>query len=120
MFEKWGLRGPIDPAAGVVLRTLGVVVGLLGLLPLLPPGSFRLAPLRTWYGLAAGGFVASIAGQLCFYRALKEGEVSRVVPVGASYPVLACLLGLALFHEPMTRSKAAGVALVLVGVFLLR
>jgi transporter family protein len=64
--------------------------------------------------------MASIIGQLCFYRALKIGDVSRVVPIGASYPVTACLLGILLLHEPVTLEKGIGILLVVGGTFLLR
>jgi len=61
-----------------------------------------------------------VIGQLCFYHALKIGEVSRVVPVGASYPVLACILGILFLREPITWEKASGIVLVVIGTFLLR
>ena len=122
IFEKAGLRGTIDPFAGVTIRSLGVVIGLVAFLPLASRISAGLSnlPTRTWIWLCLGGFTASVVGQLCFYHALKIGDVSRVVPVGASYPILACLLGIFILKEPVTWGKASGIALVVAGTWLLR
>jgi bacterial/archaeal transporter family protein len=122
LLEKAGLRGTVDPALGVFVRSLGVLLGALCFLPALPKISGRFADLtmRNWIFLCLGGIVASIIGQLCFYRALKTGEVSRVVPIGASYPVLAFLLGTLFLGESINLAKVGGIVLVMVGVYLLR
>jgi transporter family protein len=122
LLEKAGLRGAIDPVAGVVARTVGVLIGLMLFLPLAPRTwtQARALPPRVWLLLGLGGLLASIIGQICFYRALKTGEVSRVVPVGASYPVIACLLGIFVLREPLTAAKAVGIGLVVAGTLLLR
>ena len=63
--------------------------------------------------------MASIIGQLCFYRALKLGEVSRVVPIGASYPVLAFILGTLFLGESINVAKVGGIVLVALALVLL-
>jgi transporter family protein len=122
LFEKVGLRGNIDPAVGVLIRTVGVLVGVVLIYPLIPKLTGRFSDLtpRNWICLSMGGLLASVIGQLCFYRALKLGEVSKVVPIGASYPVLAFLLGVLVFGESITWPKIGGIVLVIAGVFLLR
>jgi transporter family protein len=101
---------------------VGVVIGLLFFLPFLIKGSQRLSDIsaHSWIFLGLGGVVASLLGQICFYRALKNGAVSQAVPVGASYPVLACVLGILLLGEALTLGRACGIALVVAGTFLLR
>ena len=122
LLEKAGLKGQADPVIGVFVRTLGVMLGALLLLPILPRlgGRFSDLTARNWIFLCLGGIMASILGQLCFYQALKLGDVSKVVPIGASYPVLAFLLGILILGESLTWTKAGGITLVMVGVFLLR
>jgi bacterial/archaeal transporter family protein len=122
VLEKIGLRGSIDPVVGVIVRTLGVIIGALLFVPFLPKlaNKFSELPVKTWIFLGLGGLVASVLGQLFFYRALKVGEVSRVVPIGASYPILAFLFGVLLFNEAFTWTKATGIVLVVSGVYLLR
>jgi transporter family protein len=121
-FEKMGLAGKGDPLVGVFIRSLGILVGIgifaVFTVRLVP----RLSefPARYWIFLMLGGLLASIVGQLCFYRALKTGQISQMVPIGASYPVLSFLLGLLFLGEPLTSVKVAGIILVMSGVFLLR
>lgn len=121
LVEKTGLRTS-EPVVGVMIRAIGMLVGLVLLLLVSPRAWERLqeVPIRGWLWLGSGGFLASVIGQIFFYRALKGGEVSRVVPVGAAYPVIAFLLSLWLFREPLTASKALGVGFVVVGAILLR
>jgi bacterial/archaeal transporter family protein len=122
IFEKTGLQSTKDPAVGVMIRSIGVLLGTLLVAPFFPQLGSKLAevPMRGWVALILGGILASLVGQLFFYRALKWGEVSRVVPIGASYPLLACILGLLLFKEPLTAGKGLGVVLVMAGIYLLR
>ena len=122
LFEKMGLRGSTDPVVGVVVRSVGVLLGTLCFLPFMSRISTSLAEMtpRTWIFLGLGGLIASVIGQLCFYHALKTGDVSRVVPLGASYPVLACIIGILFLREPMSWSKVSGIVLVVAGTFLLR
>ncbi|OGR89109.1 MAG: hypothetical protein A2992_01310 [Elusimicrobia bacterium RIFCSPLOWO2_01_FULL_59_12] len=121
-FEKAGLRSMQDPMLGVFVRSIGVVAGTLCLLPFFPRAASQLAaiPTRQLVYLLIGGLLASVVGQSFFYRALKHGEVSRAVAVGASYPIVSCLLGLLVLKEPLTAAKALGIALVLIGINLLR
>jgi transporter family protein len=121
LLEKIGLRGTVDPVLGVLVRSIGVILGTLCFLPMLPRLGSRLADLtpRHWIFLCLGGLTASVIGQLCFYRALKAGDMSRVVPIGASYPVLAFLLGVIFLGESFTLSKTCGIVLVMAGVYLL-
>jgi len=121
-FEKAGLRSVEDPSVGVFVRSAGVIVGTLCLLPFFPNAVSQIKgiPPRQVVFLIIGGMLASVVGQAFFYRALKAGEVSRAVSVGAAYPIVACILGLLIWKEPLTAAKALGVSLVLIGISLLR
>lgn len=119
--EKMGLV-KADPVAGLLMRSVGVAVG--GLLLLWDwPRLFAGVTAMGWQSatlLALGGFVASIVGQYAFYHAIKTGELSRVVPIGASYPLVAMLLGLIILREPLSLSRILGALLVVLGTILLR
>ncbi|MEM7227390.1 MAG: EamA family transporter [Planctomycetota bacterium] len=67
-----------------------------------------------------GGLIAGAGGMLFFYAALGAGEIGRVKPIAfAAAPAVAVTLGWLILGEPMTARKAAGVLVILVGVFLL-
>jgi transporter family protein len=121
LLEKWGLRNA-DPVAGVVARTLGVLVGI-GLFMLFAPDvprRFIQMDGRSKLALMGGGFLASVVAQMFFYRALKDGEVGRVSSVGGAWPVFAFFLSVLIFHEPLTRGKVFGIFLVTMGVLFLK
>jgi transporter family protein len=120
LMEKVGLAGH-PPTVGVVVRSLGVLVGLVAF-------GWKLAPLpslqaMSWSSvllLAGGGFLASVIGQLAFYQSLKTGALSQVTPVAGTYPLVASVLGWLVLREPLTLPRVLGVVLVVAGVTLLR
>lgn len=119
--EKAGLAR-IEPIAGVMLRSLGVMIGAIALVAINPhllKLAFR-ADQKTIILLFIGGIIASILGQIFFYNALRHGEVSKMVPIAATYPLVSFLLGLLFFGEGFTVAKGLGIGFVILGVFLLR
>jgi bacterial/archaeal transporter family protein len=121
IMEKTGLAN-VAPLSGVAIRSLGVLIGTsvlfmfnTGLLK-----SVLKADPKALIFLVAGGVLASILGQIFFYNALKQGEVSKMVPIAATYPLVSFLLGLLFFGESFTIAKGLGIGFVILGVFLLR
>jgi len=120
LMEKLGL-GAVPPTAGVAVRSVGVVAGLVLFGWMLAPWSvLRTLPWSSMLLLAGGGFLASFVGQLAFYQALKSGTVSQMTPVAGAYPLVAALLGWWVLREPLTVPRLLGVLCVIAGVWLLR
>ena len=69
------------------------------------------------YGILSGATLA--VGLLLYYLALQGGNVSIVVPLTATYPVVAVLLGYVLLRERPTALQWIGVILVVAGAVLL-
>lgn len=121
LLEKSGLF-KIDPIVGLFYRCLGVMIGIVLLF------LFKGAEIRQSLGnfhagmtlLIAGGFLASILGQVFFYQALKTGEASKVVPLAGIYPLVSFILGVMILGEKVTLAKVGGMSLILMGVFLLK
>ena len=121
LMEKTGLGSGVSPIAGVMVRSLGVVIGLIVLSCLGAPWSaLRTMGWPAFFLLAGGGFLASFVGQMAFYQALKSGVLSQVTPVAGAYPLVAALLGWIVLREPLTTPRLVGLALVISGVWLLR
>ncbi|MDD5537879.1 MAG: EamA family transporter [Candidatus Omnitrophica bacterium] len=121
VFEKIGLSR-LTPAAGIFVRCLAVSSGAIVLLVARPQILSELAhtPLRNIGLIVFGGFTANFIGQLLFYNALKDGDVSRVTPIAGAYPLIAFILGILILGETLTASKIFGIGFILLGVFLLR
>ena len=120
LMEKIGL-GDASPTAGVIVRSFGVVGGLLLFGWIWSPWSAcRTLSWSSILLLAGGGFLASFIGQLAFYHALRSGAVSQVTPVAGAYPLIAALLGWWVLREPLTVSRLMGVVCVVIGALLLR
>lgn len=121
VFEKMGLSR-LTPAAGIFVRCLAVSSGALILVTLKPALLPELAktPVKYIALIVAGGFTANFLGQLLFYNALKEGDVSKVVPVAGAYPLIAFVMGVLILGEQITLAKSFGIGFVLLGIFLLR
>ncbi len=121
IMEKIGLKN-IEPLAGVLVRSCGVVIGAI-IVSMASASIFKSAlkaDPKTIIFLFMGGILASIMGQIFFYNALKHGEVSKMVPIAATYPLVSFLLGLLFFGESLTLFKGLGIIFVILGVFFLR
>lgn len=121
VFEKIGLNGRIDPYTGVVIRTISItVVSVAGLMFAGGLGTLKAVDVKSAAFICAGGLIAGLLGQFAFYSALKSGEASLVVPVAATYPLVALIVSALFLGEAVTLQKAAGIVLVAGGVMLLR
>lgn len=122
MLEKKGITGIDHIYTAVFLRSVGVVIGMILFAIFFPE-----VVTRSLYGptlpvvlLIVGGFAGSILGQICNYTALSLGEVSRVSPVIASWPVITFLLGIFLLSETVTVTKVIAMMLISTGIILLK
>ena len=91
-------------------------------LVLVRPEELRIAfsaPL-SWM-MAAGLVVCSTVLPYLFYtKGLAQVESGKASIMASLEPVVAAVVGIAVFHEPMSGLMAAGIALVLSGVVILR
>lgn len=79
---------------------------------------FNLRALATNYYLAAG-IGLFVLSSYFFVLGVREGELSVLYPMVSLGYIWTLFLSRAFFGEPFTRSKVAGLALVLGGIVLL-
>lgn len=83
--------------------------------------SFQWLPQKPgmWLAMSAG-FLGSMGGVL-FYIAMSrsEGQTARVVGFTAAYPVITAILTAVLLREHPTPKEFTGIALTIVGMYLL-
>jgi len=121
LLEKTGLNATVDALAGLFYRCVGVILGLLVLVTfIIKPSHIKTVSVKPALLLISAGFLASFVAQIAFYKALKLGQVSRVVPISGSYPFIAFILGVLFLGESFNLAKLFGCALIIVGIWLLK
>ena len=73
---------------------------------------------KTWIFLILSG-LATGASWLCYFRALQQGDVNKVVPIDKSSTILTILLALIFLGEPVSWLKGLAIVLIGVGTFLM-
>lgn len=120
IFGKLGL-GSMQPLAALTIRSL-VVSGIL-LITVTAFGQWGNVAEVTAKGatyIALEGICAALLGQLAYYYALKFGEVGRVSPIVAAFPLVALFLGIIFLGEKVTFYKVAAALLIVTGIVLLK
>jgi transporter family protein len=73
---------------------------------------------RAWFFLAASGLMTGLSW-LCYFRALKLGDVSKVAPVDKLSVALAIILAVVFLGEKVRTQEAVGAVLIIVGVIVM-
>jgi transporter family protein len=118
IFAKIGLEG-VDSDLATLVRT-GVIVILLACFVYFAgkwSNPFELSP-RTWGFLVLSG-LATGASWVCYFRALKIGEASKVAPVDKLSLVLVAVFAFVFLHERPAGREWLGIAMVAAGVLVL-
>ena len=118
IFAKIGLEG-IDSDLATLVRTVVIVAVLAAFV--VPAGKwvnpFELPP-KSWLFLVLSG-LATGASWVCYFRALKVGDASKVAPVDKLSVVLVALFAVVLLGERPAPREWLGIALVGIGVVVL-
>ena len=118
VLAKCGIR-KTDSDAATAIRT--IVVLLFSWLMVWIVGSgptIMTLSAKTWIFLILSG-LATGASWLCYFRALQQGDVNKVVPIDKSSTILTILLALIFLGEPISWVKGAAVVLIGAGTFLM-
>jgi transporter family protein len=70
--------------------------------------------------IALEGICAALFAQLAYYYALKYGDVGRVSPLVAAFPLVAVFLGIVFLGEKLTVYKVLAALLIVSGITLLK
>jgi bacterial/archaeal transporter family protein len=120
IFDRLGINGA-SPEVGLTIRTVAVTLGVL--IVFLVTGQTReigqVKPASIVF-LMVSGLFAGVIGQLLYFKALKPGQVSVVVPLVGAYPLITLILAAIFLREKVTWVRTAGALLVASGVFLLK
>ncbi len=118
IFAKIGLEG-VDSDLATLIRTF-VILFVLTLFVFFAgkwSNPFTLSG-RTWLFLVLSG-LATGASWVCYFRALKIGDASKVAPVDKLSLVLVAIFAVIFLQERPSLREWLGIALVGLGVFVL-
>lgn len=118
LFGKVGLKG-ITPLSGLAARTIITVCFVWGWF--LGSGTFKSITAIShlgWFCLAVEAFLATFAGDLAYYAALKYGNIGPVALVLAASPLITLWIGYFILGEHLSANKLIGAVLIIAGVLM--
>lgn len=119
LFGKVGLRG-LNPLDGIVARTVITVLFVIGLA--LATGFINRVeaiPGKRWFFLATEAFLATFAGDIAYYGALKKGEIGQTAVIMAAAPLFTLWVGWYFLGEQLSPMKLIGAGLIIIGLVLI-
>src|SRR3954468_5629936 len=118
IFAKIGLQG-VDSDFATLIRTCVILFVLAAFVAYAGKWSNPLALTpKTWTFLVLSAF-ATGASWVCYFRALKLGDASKVAPVDKLSVILVALIAVIFLGERPSSREWCGIALVGAGVFVL-
>jgi transporter family protein len=118
IFAKIGLEG-VDSDLATLVRTFVIILALAGFVYFTGKWTNPLAlSPKTLSFLVLSG-LATGASWVCYFRALKIGEASKVAPVDKLSLVLVAIFAFTFLHERPSGREWLGIALVGIGVVIL-
>ncbi len=118
IFAKIGVAG-VDSDLATLIRTVVVLVVLSVFVHAAGKWTNPLAlPGKTWTFLVLSG-LATGASWVCYFRALKLGDASKVAPVDKLSLVLVAIFAFVFLGERPSAREWLGIAMVGAGVLIL-
>ncbi len=118
ILAKIGVEGT-DPNWATALLTTVVLVFTWGI-AFFTSGRTDWSALgpRTWFFLVASGLATGLSW-LCYFRALKLGDVSKVAPIDKLSVALVIILALVFLGERLKTQEAIGASLIILGALVM-
>lgn len=118
ILAKCGIRSS-DSTAATAVRTI-VVLAFSWLMAIITysSGAIESISARTWGFLVLSG-LATGASWLCYFHALRNGSISKVVPIDKSSTVLTMLLAMVFLGEGITAYGIVAMILIGLGTLLM-
>jgi bacterial/archaeal transporter family protein len=118
IFAKIGLEG-VDSDLATLIRTFVIMVTLSGFVYSAGKWSNPFAlSTRTWFFLVLSGLATGISW-VCYFRALKIGDASKVAPVDKLSLLLVAIFAVIFLHERPTSREWLGIIMIGAGVLIL-
>lgn len=118
IFAKIGIQN-VDSDLATLVRTFFIIIVLSAFVWFAGKWSspFVLSS-KTWFFLGLSG-LATGASWVCYFRALKFGDASKVAPIDKLSLVLVAVFAFTFLGERPTVREWVGIAMVAAGVFVI-
>jgi len=109
----------LDPILGTAVGC--IASGIIFSLYLFLNGNFQeiMTNRSAVIDFALAGIISFAIGHSFYYLAIRYVNISRAVPIAASYPLIAVILSFLIFREPLTLQSISGIVLIVIGGCLL-
>jgi transporter family protein len=109
----------INPNLATAIRTTVILVVTWGLVFCLDgKADFVGITTRSWIFLVLSGLATGLSW-LCYFRALKLGDVAKVAPVDKLSVAIAIILAVIFLGEKVKTQEVIGAALIVLGVVVM-
>ena len=118
ILAKIGVDG-VNSNLATAIRTVVVVVMAWGMVFLTnTQAGLTDISRKSWIFLILSG-LATGASWLCYYKALQDGEASKVVPIDKLSVVITLILAFVFLHETFTVKSLIGCVLIGIGTLVM-
>lgn len=118
ILAKIGIEG-VNSTLATALRTAVVLIMSWGMVFLTnAQGGITSISRKSWIFLILSG-LATGASWLCYYYALRQGEVSKVAPIDKMSVVITLILAFVFLHERFTQRSLIGCILLTAGTLVM-
>lgn len=119
VFAKLGLKN-VNPLAGLLIRTM-IAASLVALWIGLSGSIEQIVriPLSSWLFIGIEAMLATVVGDLAYYAAIKNGDVSIVSIIMSASPLVTMICSNVFLGEPLTCWRIMGAGCIIVGLILI-
>lgn len=118
IFGKIGIEG-VESNLGTMIRTAVVLLASWGMVGVTKKGAALREISRKELGFICLSGLATGASWLCYYKALRDGPASIVVPIDKLSILVTTLFSYLVFHEKLSRKSLVGLCMIVGGTLLL-
>ena len=118
VLAKCGIKQTDSNLATATRTVVVLVMAFLMTLVVSSLNTIASITAKSWIFLVLSG-LSTGASWLCYFKALQNGDINKVVPVDKSSTVIAMLMAFVFLHEKLTWIKALCMAAVAAGTYLM-
>lgn len=119
IFDKVALKS-VDPILTLSIRMMssGVIL-FVYLLIVGKTKEIANISIKSISAILISAILSGVLGYTFYFKALSTGNVSKVVPLVATYPLFASIIAVLFLGESFTLTKFLGIAFIVFGIALI-